>query len=109
MFKRFIYNGFGIIKSNKNPFSKWVNELNNLQENRFIGKWHLGNNVAFMDLFRFKEKDFHTNGKLSIKSKTGKQIMYVPFKSAHPCHKSKKCVVGELKRYVWINPEELNF
>ena len=38
MFKRFINDGFGIIKSNKNPFSKWVNELNNLQENIFIDK-----------------------------------------------------------------------
>ena len=27
MLKRFINDGFGIIKSNKNTFSKWVNEL----------------------------------------------------------------------------------
>ena len=35
MFKIFIDDGFGIIKSNKKQFSRWVNEFNNLRENIF--------------------------------------------------------------------------
>ena len=65
--KSFIGDGFGIIKSNKKQFSTWVNEFNNLRGNIFIDKCHFGNNVAFMDLFVFKGKDFHINGKLFIK------------------------------------------
>ena len=35
--------------------------------------------------------------------------MYIPFKSAHPRHTIKNYIVGELKRHVRINTEELNF
>jgi hypothetical protein len=35
--------------------------------------------------------------------------MYIPFKSAHPRHTIKNYLLGELKRYVRINTEELNF
>ena len=35
--------------------------------------------------------------------------MYIPYKSAHPRHTIKNYVIGELKRYVRINTEELNF
>ena len=49
--KSFIDDGFGVIKSNKKDFSKWVFEFNNLRENIFIDKWHFGNKVAFMDLY----------------------------------------------------------
>ena len=38
MFKRFIDDGFGVIKSNKKHFSMWVTEFNNLRENIFIDK-----------------------------------------------------------------------
>jgi len=43
MFKRFIDDGFGIIKSNKKQFSRWVEEFDNLRENIFIDKWTFGN------------------------------------------------------------------
>ena len=51
MFKRFIDDGFGIIKCNKKQISRWVEEFNNLRENVSIDKWQFGNNVAFMDLY----------------------------------------------------------
>ena len=35
--------------------------------------------------------------------------MYIPYKSAHPRHTIKNYVLGELKRYVRINTEELNY
>ena len=38
MFKRFIDDGFGVIKNNKKQFSMWVAEFNNLRENIFIDK-----------------------------------------------------------------------
>ena len=50
MFKRFIDDGFGVIKSNKKEFLQRVNEFNNLRKNIFIDKWQFGNKVAFMDL-----------------------------------------------------------
>ena len=36
MFKRFIDDGFGVIKSNKKEFVLWVNEFNCLRENIFM-------------------------------------------------------------------------
>ena len=111
MFKRFIDDGFGVIKSNKKQFSMWVTEFNNLRENIFIDKWKFGNHVAFMDLYIFKGIDFHFKGKLSIKvyQKPENRYMYIPFKSAHPRHTIKNYILGELKRYVRINTDELNF
>jgi len=96
MFKRFIDDGFGIIKSNKKQFSRWVEEFNNLRENIFIDKWNFGNQVAFMDLYIFKGTDFHINGKLSIKvyQKPENRYMYVSFKSAHPRHTIIKLYIG---------------
>ena len=111
MFKRFIDDGFGVIKSNKKQFSMWVAEFNNLRENIFIDKWSSANHVAFMNLYIFKGKEFHINGKLSIKvyQKPENKYMYIPFKSARPRHTVKNFILGELKRYVRINMDELNF
>ena len=111
MCKRFIDDGFGVIKSNKKEFALWVNEFNNLRENIFIDKWQFGNNVAFVDLKIFKGENFYNGGKLSIKvyQKPENKYMYIPYKSAHPRHTIKNYVIGELKRYVRINTEELNF
>ena len=91
-----------LLKATK-QFSKW--------ENIFKDKWHFGSNVTFMDIYKFKGKDFHINGKLSIKvyQKPENRYMYIPFKSAHPRHTIKNYILGELKRYVRINTDELNF
>ena len=74
MFKRFIDDGFGVIKSNKKEFLIWVNEINCLYKNIFIDKWQFGNNVAFMDLHIFKGEIFEQWREIEHKSvsKTGK-------------------------------------
>ena len=78
LYKRFIDDGFGVIKCNKREFSKWVSEFNNLRKNIFIDTWQFGDKVAFMDLYIFKGNNFFITGKLSIKfkslSKTGKSV-----------------------------------
>ena len=111
LFKRFIDDGFGVIKSNKKEFLQWVKEFNNLRENIFIDKWQFGNKVAFMDLEIFKGKNFYICVKLSIKVyyKPENNYMYIPYKSAHPRHTIKNYIIGELKRYAQVNTEELNF
>ena len=77
----------------------------------FIDKMSFGNHVAYMDLYIFKGNKFYETGKLSIKvyQKPENRYMYIPYKSAHPRHTIKNYVLGELKRYVRINTEELNF
>ena len=67
MFKRFIDDGFGVIKSNKKEILLWVNEFNCLRKNIFIDKWQFGNNVAFMDLHIFKGENCYNERKLIIK------------------------------------------
>ena len=51
MYKRFIDDGSGVIKSNTKEFSKWDFEFKSLHGNICIDKWHFGNKVAFMDLY----------------------------------------------------------
>ena len=63
LYKRFIDDGFGVIKCNKIEFSKWVSEFNNLRENIFIDKWQFGNKVAFMDLYTLKGNNIFRTGK----------------------------------------------
>ena len=64
-----------------------------------------------MDLYIFKGNKFYETGKLSIKvyQKPENRYMYIPYKSAHPRHTIKNYVLRELKWYVRINTEELNF
>ena len=38
MFKRFIDDGFGIMRGTKKDIGTWINEFNNLCENIFIEK-----------------------------------------------------------------------
>ena len=111
MFKRFIDDGFGIMRGNKKDVRTWINEFNQLRENIFIDKWTFGNSVAYMDLYIFKGNNFLHTGMLSIKvyQKPENRYMYIPYKSAHPRHTIKNYVLGELKRYVRINTEELNY
>ena len=46
---------------------------------------------------------------IKVYQKPGNKCMYMPYKSAHPIHTIKNYVIGQLKRYVRINTEELNF
>ena len=111
MFKRFIDDGFGIMRGNKKDVESWIYEFNQLRENIFIDKWTFGNHVACMDLYILKGNNFFDRGILSMKvyQKPENRYMYIPYKSAHPRHTIKNYVLGELKRYVRINTEELNY
>ena len=76
-----------------------------------IDKWHFGNKVALLNLYLFKSDNFFITGKLCMKvyQKLENSFMYILYKSARPRHTIKNYVVGELKRYMRINTEELNF
>ena len=110
MFKRFIDDGFGIIRGNKKDVGTQINEFYQLRENIFINKWTGGNYVGYMDLYIFKGNNFLDTGILSIKvyQKPVNRYMYIPYKNAHTRHTIKNYVLGVLKRYVRINTEELN-
>ena len=56
VFKRFIDDGFGVIKE----FLLWVNEFNCLRKNIVKDKWQFGNIVAFTDLHIFKGEKMFT-------------------------------------------------
>ena len=66
LFKRFIDDGFGITKANKNEFELWVDQFNLLRESITIDKFKYGNQVDFMDLFVFKGESFLDYGKFDI-------------------------------------------
>ena len=99
MFKRFIDDGFGIIRGNKKDVGTQINEFNQLRENIFIDKWTFGNYVAYMDLYIFKGNNFFVTGILSIKvyQKPENRYMYIPYKSAHPRHTIKKLCLRRIK------------
>ena len=67
MFKRFIDDGFGIMRGNKKDVETWIKEFNNLRKNIFIDKWSFGNHVADIELYIFQGNSFYASGKLSIK------------------------------------------
>ena len=46
---------------------------------------------------------------IKVYQKPENKYLYIPYKSAHPRHTIKNYVIGELKRYVRVNTEELNF
>ena len=64
-----------------------------------------------MDLYIFKGEKFYNGGKLSIivYQKPENKYMYIPYQSAHPRHTIKNYFLCELKTYIQINTEELNF
>ena len=80
MFKRFIDEGFGIMRGNKKDVGTWLNEFNKLHKNIFIEKWTFGNHVAYMDLNIFKGNNFHDTGILSLKvyQKSENHYVYIP-------------------------------
>ena len=103
----------GVIKCNKNKFLDGLKNFYNLQENVFIDKWQFWN-VAFhgyIYIYTYKGKELHINGNLSIKAfqKPEINICISLLKSLTQDRQSKNYILGELKRYVRINTEELNF
>ena len=96
MFKRFIDNGFSLMRGNKNDVETWINEFNTLRKNIFLDKWSFGNHFAYVVLYIFEGNKFYETGKLSIKvyQKPENCYMYIPYKSAHPRHTIKNYVLG---------------
>ena len=111
LFKRFIDDGFGITKANKNEFETWVNEFNLLRESITIDKFKYGNQVDFMDLFVFKGESFLENGifDISVFQKEENKYMYIPASSGHQQHTINNFILGELRRYVRFNTIKKNF
>ena len=111
LFKRFIDDGFGITKANKNEFELWVNEFNLLRESITIDKFKYGNRVDFMDLFIFKGESFSENGKfdISVFQKEENKYMYIPASSGHQQHTINNFILGELRRYIRFNTIKKNF
>ena len=111
LYKRFIDDGFGITKANKNEFELWVNEFNLLRESITIDKFKYGNRVDFMDLFIFKGESFSENGKfdISVFQKEENKYMYIPASSGHQQHTINNFILGELRRYIRFNTTKKNF
>ena len=68
------------LKATKNNFLDGLKNLTTCGKIFFIDKWSCANHVAFMNLYIFKGKEFHINGKLSIKvyQKPDNKYMYIP-------------------------------
>ena len=99
MFKRFIDDGFGIIRGNKKDVGTQINEFYQLRENIFINKWTVGNYVAYMDLYIFKGNNFLDTGILSIKvyQKPANRYMYIPYKKCPYKTYNKKLCLRSIK------------
>ena len=100
LFKRFIDDGFGITKANKNEFELWVDEFNLLRESITIDKFKYGNQVDFMDNGKFD---------VSVFQKEENKYMYIPATSGHQKHTINNFILGELRRYVRFNTIKKNF
>jgi len=111
LFKRFIDDGFGITKGNRDDVIYWIEKFNELRATVKIDKYNWGNALEYMDLFIYKGDSFYRDGKLSISihQKETNKFMYIPYRSFHQKHTIKNYVWGELKRYVRYNTEEKNF
>ena len=111
LFRRFIDDGFGITKGNRQDFEYWVSQFNSLRETITIDKYSYGDYVEFMDLFIFKGDNFDTSGKfdISVFQKQENKYMYIPATSGHAKHTIKNFIIGELKRYVRYNTIKKNF
>jgi len=79
LFKRFIDDGFGITKGNREDVIYWIEKFNKLSKTVQIDKYNWGNALDYMDLFIYKGDAFHTDGKLfvSIHQKETFKFMYL--------------------------------
>ena len=93
MFKRFIDDGFGIIRGNKKDVGTQINEFYQLRENIFINKWTVGNYVAYMDLYIFKEFFRYRNIEYKSISKTCESLhVYSIQKRPYKTYNKKLCL-----------------
>ena len=94
LLKRFIDDGFGITKGNREDVIYWIEKSNELRATVQIDKYNWGNALDYMDLFIYKSDSFYLDRKLSIsinQNETNK-FMYKPFQSFHQRHTIKNFV-----------------
>ena len=79
LFKRFIDDGFGKTKGNREDVIYWIEKFNELCKTVQIEKYNWGNALDYMDLFIHKGHAFYTDGKLfvSIHQKETFKFMYL--------------------------------
>ena len=85
LFKRFIDDGFGITKGNREDVIYWIKQFNKLRKTVQIDKYNWGNSLDYMDLFIYKSDAFYSDGKLSISihQKETNKFIYIPHQSFH--------------------------
>jgi hypothetical protein len=111
LWKRFIDDGFGIIKGLKKDVEYFVHKFNSMVESIKIDKIEYGDKVNFLDLCIYKGKRFLGHGKFDIKLYQKKENIYayIPYRSVHQQHTIVNFVIEELHRYVKCNSDKLYF
>jgi hypothetical protein len=111
LWKRYIDDGFGVIKGVKKDVDYFVSKFNSMVNSIKIDKVDFGDRVEFLDLVICKGTRFCASGlfDISLFQKEVNIYAYIPLKSLHPEHTIINFILGELKRYVKCNSEELAF
>jgi hypothetical protein len=111
LWKRFIDDGFGVIKGLKKDVEYFVHKYNSMVDSIKIDKMEFGDKVQFLDLCIYKGDRFLTTGKFDVKlyQKEENIYAYIPYRSVHQNHTIVNFVIEELKRYVKCNSVKLYF
>ena len=111
LWRRFIDDGFGVIKGLKSDVEYFVHQYNSLVQSIKIDKIEFGDQVHFLDLCIYKGDRFFALGKFDMKlyQKEENIYAYIPFKSVHQDHTIVNFVIEELHRYVKCNSNKLYF
>jgi hypothetical protein len=111
LWRRFIDDGFGVIKGHRKNVEYFVLKFNSMVDSIKIDKIDFGDKVNFLDLCIYKGLRFSETGKFDIKlyQKEENIYAYIPFRSVHQQHTIANFVIGELKRYVRCNSTLLCF
>jgi hypothetical protein len=111
LWRRFIDDGFGVIKGHKKDVEYFIHKFNLLVDSIKIDKFEFGDKVPFLDLCIYKGKRFFAYGKFDIKlyQKEENIYAYIPLKSVHQNHTMVNFVIEELHRYVKCNSTQLYF
>jgi hypothetical protein len=111
LWRRYIDDGFGVIKGHKKDVEYFVHKFNSMVNSIKIDKIEFGDKVNFLDLCIYKGQRFTNTGKFDIKlyQKEENIYAYIPFRSVHQQHTIVNFVIGELKRYVRCNSTFLCF
>jgi hypothetical protein len=111
LWRRFIDDGFGVIKGLKTDVEYFVHQYNSLVQSIKIDQIEFGDQVHFLDLCIYKGDRFFALRKFDMKlyQKEENIYAYIPFKSVHQDHTIVNFVIEELHRYVKCNSNKLYF